>query len=105
MIRRTGGKRGYTKGQINKLIDSIVHPLAKRDEPLLVLDGFLHALVERSPSLSTKKFLVYNIPTLMSHLAEDRKTAKMVEHFTRDAMKLTEEQMKSHKGPRKRKPS
>jgi hypothetical protein len=31
----------YTKGEINKLIDSLCHPLGKKDKTFLVFDGDL----------------------------------------------------------------
>jgi len=72
------GRQGYTKGEINRLIDSLLHPLAKEDRRLLIVDGFLHALVENDPPLSARKFLTYSLPTLLSELGgADKKTAKI----------------------------
>ena len=36
----------YTKGELNKLADSLCHPLFKVDKGFIILDGFLHALIE-----------------------------------------------------------
>jgi len=63
------GRRGlYSKAELNKLIDSVIHPLAKEDPSLLILDGFLHSLVEQNPPLSVRKFLRYNLPRLVASL-------------------------------------
>jgi hypothetical protein len=39
----------YTKGEMNKMVDSLCHPLSKADPAVLILDGFLHGLIERDP--------------------------------------------------------
>jgi len=48
--RSDSRKKAYTKGELNRLIDSLVHPLAKQNSRLLIVGGFLHALVERDPA-------------------------------------------------------
>jgi len=68
------GRRGlYSKAELNKLIDSVIHPLAKEDPSLLILDGFLHSLVEQNPPLSVRKFLRYNLPRLVASLKKHKK--------------------------------
>jgi hypothetical protein len=49
----------YTDGELNAIIDAFMHPLAKRDPRLLVLDGILHGIVEQNPSKSVRKFIKY----------------------------------------------
>jgi len=49
------------KGQLNKLVDEPLHPYFKVDAGYILLDGFLHALVEQNPSESFQKFLKYNL--------------------------------------------
>ncbi len=64
-------KRGgdvVSKGELNRLIDDLLHPFFKVDPAFILLDGFLHGLVERNPSESTRKFLVYNLPKLIKQL-------------------------------------
>jgi len=57
-----------TKGQLNKLIGELSHPYFKVDAGYVLLDGFLHALVEQNPSESFRKFLKYNLPRLIKEL-------------------------------------
>ena len=57
-----------SKGKLNKFIDDVLHPFFKVDPAFILLDGFLHGLVERNPSESTRKFLVYNLPKLIKQL-------------------------------------
>jgi len=60
------GRRGpYSKGKLNKLIDSLIQPLAGEDPGILLVDGFLHALVEQNPPLTVRKFLRYNLPSFI----------------------------------------
>ena len=66
-------KSPYSKAELNKLIDSVIHPLAKEDPSLLILDGFLHSLVEQNPPLSVRKFLRYNLPRLVASLKKHKK--------------------------------
>ena len=80
---------GYTIGEVNRLIDSLLHPLAKEDGRILIIDGFLHALVENNPPLSARKFLAYNLPTVLSELGgADKKTAKIARKIMRQTIKF-----------------
>ena len=63
-------KSPYTKGELNRLIDSLVHPFCERDTQFFLLDGFLHALVERDPPSTVRKFVKYNLPEIVKQLAE-----------------------------------
>lgn len=66
-------KKAVSKGQLNRLIDDLLHPFFKVDPAFILLDGFLHGLVERDPSESTRKFLVYNLPELIKQLEKRRR--------------------------------
>jgi len=69
----------YTKGQLNKIIDGMVHPLARGDDKLmaLVLDSVLHAIIEQDVETSARKFTKYNAPLLISELTkESRKRSR-----------------------------
>ena len=86
---------GYTIGEVNRLIDSLLHPLAKEDGRILIIDGFLHALVENNPPLSARKFLAYSLPTVLSELGgADKKTAKTAGEIMRQAMKFAKKSYK-----------
>jgi hypothetical protein len=60
-------RRFYSKGYWNRLIDSLLHPLARGDKriPVILLDGLLHSAVERNPKESTRKFIQYDLPDLI----------------------------------------
>jgi len=59
--RNVWGKRKpaapYTKAELNRLIESLYHPLFDVDKGFVILDVFLHALVEQDPPLSLRNFL------------------------------------------------
>jgi hypothetical protein len=58
----------YTKGELNKFIDSLCHPPSKKDMGFMLVDGLLHGLVEQDPPTSVKKFIRYNLPRLIKQL-------------------------------------
>ena len=93
--KRTRRQTVYTKGEINRLIDSLCHPLSNADPAILILDGFLHRLVERKTPLSARKFLKHNIPMLIEEIGrsygtEGYKTAKELRKAINLSMKLAE---------------
>lgn len=55
------------KGQANKIIDLILHPLMKGEDEvrIIVLDALAHAIVEQDPDESMRKFLKYSFPRLL----------------------------------------
>jgi hypothetical protein len=63
----------YTQGQLNLLIDAVVHPFYKQNEGLRVLDGLLHGLVERNPPVSVRKFVKYNLPEIIKKITKNRR--------------------------------
>jgi len=73
----------YTLGDLNRLIDSMFHPLAKENPGMLILDGVCHGLLEWDLPLSAEKFFKNNVPLLASCLTHDRD----VERSTRDLIK------------------
>jgi hypothetical protein len=68
--------RVYTEGEVNRLIDGLIHPLAKRYPELLILDGIIHSLIEKNPPESTVKFIQYNLPGLLVELLRRRRLRK-----------------------------
>jgi len=58
----------YTKGELNRLIDSLCHPFYKTSEAFVVIDGFLHYIIEQNPPQSTMKFVKYNLPTIVNQI-------------------------------------
>jgi len=47
---------------VNRLIQALIHPLAKRYPELLIFDGMIHRLVEKNPPESLVKFIQYSLP-------------------------------------------
>jgi len=85
----------YTKGEINKLIDSLCHPMCKANPGILIVDGFIHGLVERNPPLSIRKFLKHNLPMLIEEVSrtygrEGYKTARELRKAVKASIELAE---------------
>jgi len=60
----------YTRGELNKLIDSLCHPLFETNKGFMLVDGLLHAIVEKDPPRTVKKFIKYNLPGIMQQIGE-----------------------------------
>ena len=60
----------HTRGQLNYLIDDLVHPLCDANAGFVLVDEVLHALVEQDPRVSAKKFLRYSLPEIIKKVAE-----------------------------------
>ena len=58
----------YSKGEANKITDAIFHPHFKNNPETIILDSLAHALIERDPSTSIKKFAKYNAPIIIGEL-------------------------------------
>ena len=63
----------YTKGELNRLVDSLIHPLCEEDKRFILLDGFLHGLIEKDPPASVMKFVKYNLPEILKQLSDKQK--------------------------------
>jgi hypothetical protein len=68
--RKSSGKP-YTSGELNKLIDSLCHPLSKTNNGFILVDGVLHAIVERNPPVTIRKFIKYNLPEIIKQLQKE----------------------------------
>jgi len=74
-VRRKASRslaRLYTKGELNKTVDALLHPLGKVDLWFLVIDGVIHGLIERNPPETVAKFVQYNLPRLLAELLRKR---------------------------------
>jgi hypothetical protein len=60
-------RQAYSKGELNQLIDSLLHPLATGENAvaILLLDGVLHSAVEQDPGQSMQKFIRYSLPKIL----------------------------------------
>lgn len=72
------GGRGPTKGQVNMMIDLILHPMMKGEDEvrIIALDALAHAIVEQDPDHSRKKFLRYSWPRLVRAIARRQKRSR-----------------------------
>jgi hypothetical protein len=61
-------KRHYSKGEINRLIDSLLHPLFARSSVFIAVDTVVHGLVEQNPPETIKKFVRYNLPKIIEEI-------------------------------------
>jgi hypothetical protein len=66
MTRRRGS--AYTEGELNRLIDSVLHPFMKGEGkiPIMLLDAVAHSLIEQDPQKSFKKFMRFTLPELVN---------------------------------------
>ena len=55
----------YSKGEINQLIDSLLHPLFDHNPALMIVDSVLHGLVEQNPPETVLKFIRYSLPNII----------------------------------------
>lgn len=64
----------YTKGEVNRLIDGVLHPLMRGElkAPLVVLDALAHAMVEQDPKRSFRSFARYGLPKLLEGSGKGR---------------------------------
>jgi hypothetical protein len=58
-------KTKYSKGEINRLIDSVPHPLFDRSSAFMVVDSLLHSLVEQNPKETVGKSARYTLPKII----------------------------------------
>lgn len=65
----------YSPGELNRLVDSLVHPLAEKNATFILVDGALHAIIEGNPAESAKKFMKFSLPGLTRSLL-DQQTKK-----------------------------
>jgi len=55
----------YTTGELNKIVDSFIHPFFGKENGSIIVDGFVHALVEQDIRVSARKFLRYDLPEIL----------------------------------------
>jgi hypothetical protein len=58
-------RRHYSKGDINRLIDTLLHPLFDHSPELMIVDSVLHGLVERNLTETARKLIRYNLPKII----------------------------------------
>jgi hypothetical protein len=70
-LQRKSEKLPYTKAEVNKILDAVIHPWMKDYPWLNLVDGLLHTLNERNPKSSLRKFLRYNLKPLIDGLQQE----------------------------------
>jgi len=77
MLRLTLARRKrrslYSKGELNRLIDGLLHPLFDMNPAFSLVDAILHGFVEQNPSETAFKFLRYNLPKIIGEFAEKKR--------------------------------
>ena len=62
-----------TKGDLNRLIDDVFHRHFSENVGFVIVDGLLHAVVERNPEESVRKFVRFSVPVLVREMARKRR--------------------------------
>ncbi|TET27187.1 MAG: hypothetical protein E3J73_02890 [Candidatus Bathyarchaeum sp.] len=66
--KRKKRRSHYSKGELNLLIDSLLHPLFDRSISFMIADTILHGLVEQNPPETVVKFIRYNLPKIIGEI-------------------------------------
>ncbi|TET19536.1 hypothetical protein E3J74_06575 [Candidatus Bathyarchaeota archaeon] len=66
--KRKKRQNHYTKGQLNRLIDNLLHPLFDNSPAIIIADTILHGLVEQNPPETAVKFIRYNLPKIIGKI-------------------------------------
>jgi hypothetical protein len=69
-VRKKIPSRLYTRGELNKILDGVVHPFFKKGNGFIFMDGFLHALLEQNAPVSARKFIRYNLPKMLERMGK-----------------------------------
>ena len=66
-IRKRRPKTQYSKGEINAVIDSLLHPwmIGETRVAAIALDSMLHMMVEQDAVKSLQKFCRYVLPKII----------------------------------------
>ena len=64
--------KNYTSGELNRIVDSLFHPLYRNHSLVRVVDGLVHGMVERDAEVSLKKFVKYNLPEIVREILKKK---------------------------------
>jgi hypothetical protein len=75
-MRSRRSRATYTKGDVNKLVDNLLHPFMRGEAkvPIMLLDTVIHALVEENPKESFLKFMKYTAPKLVDEITKQERS-------------------------------
>jgi len=68
---------GYTDGELNKIVDGLVHPKARKDLSYWAWDALLHGIIEQDPEVTVEKFIEYNIPEIIKQTIRTKRPRKV----------------------------
>lgn len=74
--KSTRPRQLYTPGELNRLCDAVLHPLAKYNPSMIVLDSFIHGVIERNTRESVMKFVQYNLPKVVEAYQKSSRRAR-----------------------------
>jgi hypothetical protein len=63
-------RRKYSKGELDRLIDDLIHPLAVHRPELMILGTALRGFVEQNPRETEAKFGRHSLPKIIRKLIE-----------------------------------
>lgn len=63
----------YSKGELNYIVDAIIHPMYRRSEAFRIVDGFVHGIIEEDPPTSLEKFILYNWREIAKRTAKQKR--------------------------------
>jgi hypothetical protein len=69
---RRNPRKVYTKGELNRIVDSLLHPFFDSNPTLIPIDALLHGLIEQNMSESTIKFIRYTLPKIVKKATSDK---------------------------------
>jgi len=64
-------RKTYSRGELNKMIDSALHPLIRLSPVFLLIDQVAHMMVEQNPQESVVKFVRYTLPQIIKKLLKE----------------------------------
>ena len=65
---RKKNKKHYSKGEVNRLVDSVLHPLFDNGTAFIVIDTVFHGLVENNPEVTVRKFARHTLPKIIEEI-------------------------------------
>ena len=66
--RSRGPSPIYTRGEANKIVDSLTHPLIKKNKAFRIFDELAHVAIEKDLRESLIKFIRYSLPGIVREL-------------------------------------
>jgi len=69
--KRKRRKAIYSRGELNRMVDSALHPLFETSPVFMAVDEVAHLLIEQDLRESIVKFIRYSLPALVQKILED----------------------------------